>query len=293
LSKTHKQSEEEKHAQIVSLHKEIESLRESQREEIASWEVKLDEKQKVYEELEQQLMSKQEEIKRQKKELENHQTIMNENLTLVAQVRVFQQELLQKEYEIENLRNEHNEKLSLLEKTVKDIKKAKNHEIKQKEKEANELLSKIEDLEKILEEKNGQIDNFKENYVHRDEKIEEKTRIRLHFLESQNKELHKTVVELQKKLEEKEGQLDKAKRQWATIDLEKEGLQKNLNKKTEEAKQLTTTVSQLELEVVRAKQDLGEALNAAYLYEQENKRLSKVLEEGNYYPKIEENHFNN
>lgn len=56
--------------------------------------------------------------------------------------------------------------------------------------------------------------------------------------------------------------------QAAELDLENDDLSVKINKKNDLLKKLSSQVTMLETELVKSKQDLGEALNAVYEYEQ-------------------------
>ena len=68
---------------------------------------------------------------------------------------------------------------------------------------------------------------------------------------------------------------------WANVELERETLSHKLKEKQELSNNYATRLSKFEIDLVRAKQDLGEALNAAYEYEKENRNLNdRLIESG-------------
>ncbi len=75
-----------------------------------------------------------------------------------------------------------------------------------------------------------------------------------------------------------ESQLVQAKMQWATLELENENLLGKLKTKTSEVTTLEDSKSTLEDELVKTKQNMGEALNAAYEFERQNKELERLME---------------
>lgn len=60
---------------------------------------------------------------------------------------------------------------------------------------------------------------------------------------------------------ELEDQLVEAKMNWAALDLESEQLNLKLQQKNKALKMFSSQVTKLEIELVRAKQQLGDALN--------------------------------
>lgn len=54
---------------------------------------------------------------------------------------------------------------------------------------------------------------------------------------------------------------------WAEIDSENEDLAFKLNKKMEQVKKFSSQITKLEIELVKSKQDLGEAMNTVNEYE--------------------------
>lgn len=65
-----------------------------------------------------------------------------------------------------------------------------------------------------------------------------------------------------------EKNLVEAKMNWAGLDMECEDLAHKLKNKCDQLKIFSSQVTKLEIELVKSKQDLGEALNAIYEYEQ-------------------------
>eukprot|EP00350_Pseudokeronopsis_sp_OXSARD2_P011852 CAMPEP_0170552146 /NCGR_PEP_ID=MMETSP0211-20121228/10087_1 /TAXON_ID=311385 /ORGANISM="Pseudokeronopsis sp., Strain OXSARD2" /LENGTH=75 /DNA_ID=CAMNT_0010859711 /DNA_START=2509 /DNA_END=2736 /DNA_ORIENTATION=+ len=58
-----------------------------------------------------------------------------------------------------------------------------------------------------------------------------------------------------------------AKMNWADLDMENEDMAFQMKQKTDQLKIFSSQVTKLEIELVKTKQDLGEALNAVNDYE--------------------------
>ncbi|CDW72003.1 UNKNOWN [Stylonychia lemnae] len=78
-----------------------------------------------------------------------------------------------------------------------------------------------------------------------------------------------------------EQQLINAKMQWATLDLQRDNLTIKLKQSNERYENLQVQMNGLQDELVRTKQELGEAMNSAYEYEKQNSNLLNQYENRN------------
>lgn len=113
-----------------------------------------------------------------------------------------------------------------------------------------QLLDKIAELEKVSEEKTVQIEDFRENYIHKDERIEESIRIKIRTLERENRELQDKVTESNQVLDEK-------KQEFAALEREKQEIEYELKAKLDYNNKMTGSIDRLGMELVKTKQDLG------------------------------------
>lgn len=90
---------------------------------------------------------------------------------------------------------------------------------------------------------------------------------KLKALREENLKLIEQGKSVSREKDQIEGQLVEAKMQWATLDMENDELAVRLKQKNEQLKIFSSQVTKLEIELVRAKQELGEALNECYEYE--------------------------
>ena len=75
------------------------------------------------------------------------------------------------------------------------------------------------------------------------------------------------IKAIQKEYKYIESQLIEAKMHWAELDMENDQLAFNLKKKSDQLKIFSSQLTQLEIELVKTKQELGEALNTVNEYE--------------------------
>lgn len=90
---------------------------------------------------------------------------------------------------------------------------------------------------------------------------------RVKALREENIDLHKDNREKTKENDFLEKNLIEVKMQWATMDHENEELSHKLNQKNQQLKIFSSQVTKLEIDLVKAKNDLGEALNTMYDYD--------------------------
>jgi hypothetical protein len=87
-------------------------------------------------------------------------------------------------------------------------------------------------------------------------------------LREENLVQHEQLKQLLKENQALEANLVDAKFNWANLEMENDELTFKIQRKNEQLKIFSSQVTTLEIELVKAKQDLGEALNAVYEYEQ-------------------------
>eukprot|EP00347_Sterkiella_histriomuscorum_P004482 403360298 len=202
-----------------------------------------------------------------------------EDHELLRQNKELQDMLVSKEEEsyitVMNLKQE----VSRLQRQVKEGQNQKSST--NNDRELAKLSVENEMLKKQIEELQSRSSNMSSNNLfdqngskkakggNDDDSLEQnQLKLKVRELREENIQQHNEFVELAKVHQNMEELLVKAKMQAAELDLENDDLSVKINKKNEMLKKLSAQVTMLETELVRSKQDLGEALNAVYEYEQ-------------------------
>ena len=96
-------------------------------------------------------------------------------------------------------------------------------------------------------------------------------------MKDENNDLRDRARGAERAHEKLEKELIESKMAWANIELERDNLTMKMKERQEQLNKYAQQVTKLELEMVRAKQALGEALNSANEVEMENCRLREEL----------------